>query len=44
MFEVRHHTSTRNRILSFREHARVLGPPALVAIVRDHLAALAGGA
>ncbi len=44
VFEVRHHTSTRNRILSFREHARVLGPPALVAIVRDHLAALAGGA
>ncbi len=43
VFEVRHYESTRNRILSFRDHARVLGPPALVAVVRDHLAALARG-
>ncbi len=43
-FEVRHYESTRNRILAFRDHARVLGPPELVALVRDHLAALAAGA
>ena len=43
-FEVRHYESTRNRILFFRDHAQVLGPPELVALVRDHLAALAAGA
>jgi hypothetical protein len=41
---VRHYESTRNRILFFRDHAQVLGPPELVALVRDHLAALAAGA
>lgn len=41
-FDVRHYESTRNRLLFFGEHAVVLGPPALVAIVQDHLAAIAG--
>jgi predicted DNA-binding transcriptional regulator YafY len=41
-FEVRHYESTRNRILFFRDHVQVLGPPALVALIRDHLIALAG--
>jgi len=40
-FEVRHYESTRNRLLFFGDHVRVLGPPALVAMMRDHLAALA---
>jgi predicted DNA-binding transcriptional regulator YafY len=40
-FDVRHHESTRNRLLFYGEHVRVLGPPALVAIVRDHLTAIA---
>jgi proteasome accessory factor B len=41
-FEVRHYESTRNRILFFRDHVQVLGPPELVAIIHDHLSALAG--
>jgi predicted DNA-binding transcriptional regulator YafY len=40
-FDVRHYESTRNRILSFRDHVQVLGPDALVTLVCDHLAALA---
>lgn len=43
-FEVRHYESTRNRLLFFRDHVRVLGPPELVAMMRDHLRALAGAA
>lgn len=43
-FEVRHHESTRNRLLFFRDHVRVLAPAELVTIMREHLAALAGGA
>ena len=41
--EVRHYQSFRDRLLAFRGSAVVLEPPALVAVVRDHLAALAGG-
>ena len=41
-FEVRHYESTRNRLLAFRDHVQVLGPAELVALVRDHLAAIAG--
>jgi WYL domain len=37
---VRHYESFRNRLLAFRTNAVVLAPPELVAIVRDHLAAL----
>ena len=43
-FDVRHYESTRNRILAFRDHVRVLGPPELVAIMCDHLAAIVGDA
>ena len=45
-FDVRHYESTRNRLLAFRDHVRVLAPTALVAMMRDHLAAVAssGGA
>ncbi len=39
--DVRHYESFRNRLLAFRTNAVVLAPPGLVAIVRDHLAALA---
>ena len=39
--DVRHYESFRNRLLAFRANAIVLGPPELVAVVRDHLAALA---
>ena len=39
--DVRHYESFRNRLLAFRTNAVVLAPPELVAIVRDHLAALA---
>jgi predicted DNA-binding transcriptional regulator YafY len=38
--EVRHYGSFRNRLLAFRTNAVVLAPPDLVAMVRDHLAAL----
>ena len=38
--DVRHYASFRNRLLAFRTNAVVLAPPELVAIVRDHLAAL----
>lgn len=38
--DVRHYESFRNRLLAFRANAIVLGPPELVAVVRDHLAAL----
>lgn len=41
-FDVRHYESTRNRLFAFRDHVRVLAPPVLVAMMRDHLAALAG--
>ena len=41
-FEVRHYESTRNRILFFRDHVQVLGPPELVSIIHDHLVAIAG--
>jgi predicted DNA-binding transcriptional regulator YafY len=41
-FDVRHYESTRNRLLFFGTHAAVVPPPELVAIVHDHLAALAG--
>jgi predicted DNA-binding transcriptional regulator YafY len=40
--EVRHHQSFRDRLLAFRGSAVVLEPPELVAVVHDHLAALAG--
>jgi len=42
-FDVRHHESTRNRLLFFRDHVRLLGPPELVTEIRAHLTALAGG-
>lgn len=41
--EVRHYESFRNRVLAFRGNAVVFDPPAMVALMRDHLAALAGG-
>ncbi|MFN8036128.1 MAG: WYL domain-containing protein [Acidimicrobiia bacterium] len=40
--EVRHYESFRNRLLGYRGNATVLSPPELVAMIRDHLAALAG--
>jgi WYL domain len=40
--EVRHHQSFRDRLLAFRGSAVVVDPPELVAMVRGHLAALAG--
>lgn len=40
--DVRHYQSFRDRLLAFRGSAVVLEPPELVAVVRDHLAALAG--
>jgi predicted DNA-binding transcriptional regulator YafY len=39
---VRHYESFRNRLLGFRGHAVVTGPPDMVAMVRDHLAATVG--
>jgi len=39
---VRHHESFRNRLFAFRGHAIVESPPELVALVREHLAAVAG--
>lgn len=41
-FDVRHYESTRNRILFYRDHARVLEPPELVTMLRDHLMATVG--
>src|SRR5690349_5527156 len=38
--DVRHYTSFRNRLLAFRRSAVVIDPPALVDVVRGHLAAL----
>jgi len=38
---VRHHESFRNRLLGFRGHAVVTAPPEAVALVRDHLVAVA---
>ncbi|HEX5613883.1 MAG TPA: WYL domain-containing protein [Acidimicrobiia bacterium] len=38
--EVRHYESFRERVLRFGEHARVVGPPELVTLVRDHLHAV----
>jgi predicted DNA-binding transcriptional regulator YafY len=40
-FDVRHYESTRNRILFYRDHARVLEPPDLVTMIHAHLAAVA---
>jgi predicted DNA-binding transcriptional regulator YafY len=40
--DVRHYHTLRDRLLAFRGSAVVLEPPELVAVVRDHLAALAG--
>jgi predicted DNA-binding transcriptional regulator YafY len=40
-FDVRHYQWTRDRLLSFRTHAVVLEPPALVAMLRNHLSAVA---
>ena len=40
---VRHHESFRNRLFGFRGHAVVTSPPEMVAMVRDHLAAVAEG-
>jgi proteasome accessory factor B len=40
--DVRHYVSFRTRLLAFRGSAVVLEPPELVAVVRDHLAAVAG--
>jgi hypothetical protein len=40
--DVRHYESFRDRLLAFRGSAVVLEPPELVAVVRDHLTALAG--
>jgi predicted DNA-binding transcriptional regulator YafY len=42
--DVRHYQSFRDRLLAFRGSAVVLEPPELVAVVRDHLASLAGSA
>ena len=39
--DVRHYESFRNRLLAFGTHAVVTAPPSLVAVVHDHLAALA---
>lgn len=41
--EVRHYESFRDRILGFGTWAVVIAPDDLVALVRDHLAAVAGG-
>jgi predicted DNA-binding transcriptional regulator YafY len=38
--EVRHYASFRDRLLGFQGHAVVVEPPALVALVHDHLAAI----
>lgn len=40
--DVRHYQSFRDRMLAFRGSAVVLEPPSLVAVMRNHLAALAG--
>ena len=40
-FDVRHYEATRNRLFAFRDHVQVLAPPTLVALMRDHLAAVA---
>jgi len=40
---VRHYESFRNRLFAFRGNAVVCAPPEMVAIVRDHLAAIAAG-
>jgi predicted DNA-binding transcriptional regulator YafY len=40
--DVRHYQSFRDRLLAFRGTAVVLEPPELVAVVREHLTALAG--
>lgn len=40
--DVRHYQSFRDRLLAFRGSAVVLEPAELVAVVRDHLAALTG--
>jgi predicted DNA-binding transcriptional regulator YafY len=42
--DVRHYDSFRDRILGFGTRAVVVSPDALVALVRDHLAAVAQGA
>ncbi len=41
--DVRHYAAFRDRLLGFREHAVVVDPPELVALVRDHLAAVVAG-
>lgn len=41
VFDVRHYESTRNRLLAFRDHVRVVGPPVLVQMMREHLEAIA---
>ncbi len=41
-FKVRNYDSTRVRLLAFRGHARVISPPQLRDLIRDHLAAIAG--
>ena len=43
-FTVRHYESFRNRLFAFRANAVVTGPPEMVGLVRDHLAAIADGA
>lgn len=41
--DVRHHASFLDRLLAFREHARLVGPPELVERLRAHLRAVAAG-
>ncbi len=38
--DVRHYEAFRARLFGFREHARVVSPPEMVAFVLDHLAAI----
>jgi predicted DNA-binding transcriptional regulator YafY len=40
--DVRHYQWTRDRLLGFRTHAVVIEPPALVAMLRNHLSGAAG--
>ena len=39
---VRHHQWTRDRLLAYRGHVRVLEPAELIRLLREHLAAIAG--
>ncbi len=41
--DVRHYVSFLNRLLGFREHALLIGPPVLIDILRSHLQQAAAG-